>query len=73
MIGAFMGWPGVVFTILASSIVGTVIGLALMRRKGGGMGAMLPYGPFLSLGAFCYLFWGQAFYQWYFGFIMEGQ
>jgi leader peptidase (prepilin peptidase)/N-methyltransferase len=71
MIGAFLGWPGVVFTILVSSIVGTVVGLAWMQREGNGMSTMLPYGPFLALGATCFLFWGQDFYQWYFGLIMS--
>lgn len=73
MIGAFTGWPGVVLTVLASSVVGAVVGLLVMRHKGEGMGAMIPYGPFLAFGAVCYLFWGQAFYHWYFGIIMEGR
>lgn len=65
MIGAFMGTPGVVFTILVASIVGTVVGLAVMRRSKDGLSTMVPFGPFLSFGAVCYLFWGQQFIQWY--------
>lgn len=66
MIGAFLGLPGVMFTVLAASVVGTVVGLVMMRRSRKGMATMLPFGPFLSLGAVCYLFWGERFFAWYF-------
>jgi leader peptidase (prepilin peptidase) / N-methyltransferase len=65
MIGAFLGWPGVVFTVLAASLVGTVVGLVVMWRSRKGLGTMLPFGPFLASGALLYLFWGEAFYLWY--------
>jgi len=67
MIGAFVGWPGVVFTILAASIVGTVVGGVVMWRTRKGLATMLPFGPFLSAGAVGYIFWGDAFYRWYLG------
>jgi leader peptidase (prepilin peptidase)/N-methyltransferase len=67
MIGSFIGWPGVVFTILTGSVSGALIGLVAMRRQGKGMNTMLPFGPFLALGATSYLFWGEAFYTWYWG------
>jgi len=67
MIGAFTGWQGVLFTIFLSSVVGTVVGLAVMLRRGQGMAARIPFGPFLSLAAICYLFWGKVWVRWYFG------
>jgi len=66
MIGAFLGLPGAMFTVLAASIVGTCVGLIMMRRSRKGMATMLPFGPFLSLGAVCYVFWGEQFFSWYF-------
>jgi leader peptidase (prepilin peptidase)/N-methyltransferase len=68
MIGAFLGWSGVVFTILVSSMTGAVVGLIAMRRSKEGFSTMLPFGPFLALGAICYLFWGEAFLNWYWSF-----
>jgi leader peptidase (prepilin peptidase)/N-methyltransferase len=66
MIGAFLGWRGVVFTVLASSILGTLIAIPVMWRSGKGLGSHLPYGPFLAMGAVAYIFWGELFYHWYF-------
>ncbi len=65
MIGAFTGWMGAFFAVLAASVVGTVIGLLVMWRGRKGLTTMLPFGPFLALGAISYVFWGQAFYLWY--------
>ena len=65
MIGAFLGWQGVVFTIMASSVVGIIVAVPLMRRSGKGLGAALPFGPFLALGAVSYIFWGGLFFHWY--------
>jgi len=67
MIGAFIGWQGVVFTVLVGSLVGMLIGMIVMIRTRKGLSTMLPFGPFLSLGAVCYLFWGQSFFAWYLG------
>ncbi|SMC25216.1 type 4 prepilin peptidase 1 Aspartic peptidase. MEROPS family A24A [Desulfacinum hydrothermale DSM 13146] len=70
MIGAFTGWQGVVFTIFVSSVLGTAVGLGMMVRHREKMAsARIPFGPFLSLGAICYLFWGKAVFQWYLGFL----
>ena len=65
MIGAFLGLPGVIFTVLISSVAGTAAGLAVMSRTRKGMSTMIPFGPFLALGAVCYLFWGPDFIRWY--------
>lgn len=65
MIGAFTGLAGALFTVLAASISGTLAGLFMMWRTRKGLTTMLPFGPFLSFGAVCYLFWGRQFFAWY--------
>jgi leader peptidase (prepilin peptidase)/N-methyltransferase len=65
MMGAFIGWQGVLFTIMASSFIGTGIGLVLMIRAGKGMKLAIPFGPFLSMGAILYLFFGPDLINWY--------
>lgn len=58
MIGAFLGWKGVVFVMLVSSILGTVTGLSIILYKKGDLKYALPFGPFLSLAAVIYVFTG---------------
>jgi leader peptidase (prepilin peptidase)/N-methyltransferase len=71
MIGGFVGWPGVVLTVLAASVVGTAVGLVVMWRTRKGLTTMLPFGPFLSAGAVAYIFWGAEFYRWYLGVVLD--
>ncbi len=66
MIGAFLGWKGVCFTIMTSSLIGTIVGIILMLRAGKGMKMALPFGPFLAIGAIAYLFLGPGLIEWYF-------
>ena len=65
MLGAFLGWEGVLFTILASSLLGTVIGGGAMLISGKGRKFAIPFGPFLSLGAVLYILWGTQLIIWY--------
>ncbi len=65
LIGAFLGWTGVVLTVLAASLIGTVVGGLVMWKSRKGLDTRLPFGPFLAAGALLYLFWGEAFYHWY--------
>jgi leader peptidase (prepilin peptidase)/N-methyltransferase len=66
MIGAFLGWKGVLFTIMASSLIGTAVGMVVMLRSGKGIKMALPFGPFLAMGAILYIFLGQQLIGWYF-------
>jgi len=66
MIGAFIGWKGVLFTILCSSLVGAVVGLVLIAVSSRADGKYaVPFGPFLSLGAVTYLLVGEFLIAWY--------
>ena len=51
MIGALLGPSGVLVTILAASLSGSVVGLALIALKRGDGKTRLPFGVFLALGA----------------------
>jgi leader peptidase (prepilin peptidase) / N-methyltransferase len=59
MIGAFWGVKGVVFSLVAGSLVGTVVGVPLILIKREGTQYALPFGPFLSLGALVYTIAGD--------------
>jgi len=66
MIGAFLGWKGVLFTIFVASLTGTLTGMALIFRSRGGMKLAVPFGPFLAIGAIAYVFVGPEWMAWYF-------
>jgi len=65
MIGAFLGWKAVLFTILLSSLIGSVTGILMMVIKGKDFKYAIPFGPFLSLGAVISLFYGEEIVRWY--------
>ena len=65
-IGAFLGWKGVLFTLVSASTIGAVVGLltiALGKRE---WSAKIPFGPYLSLGALLWTFFGPQWVAWYF-------
>jgi leader peptidase (prepilin peptidase) / N-methyltransferase len=65
-IGAVLGWKSIPFVILVSSILGSVIGIALATRTKGGMTQAIPFGPFLAGAALIYLlFDGAGLANWY--------
>jgi len=70
MIGAFLGWKAVIFTIFAGSVTGTFVGAFVALGKGGGRKLAVPFGPFLSLGALLFIFFGPQFIEWYLGLMM---
>jgi leader peptidase (prepilin peptidase)/N-methyltransferase len=65
MIGAFLGWKGVILTILLGSLIGSVIGIMIMVLKGKNFKYAIPFGPFLSLGAVIALFYENEIIAWY--------
>lgn len=67
MVGAFLGWKGVLFTIFSGSLIGTIIGVALMVAQGRDSKYAIPFGPFLSMGALMYLFFGEQIIYLYLG------
>jgi leader peptidase (prepilin peptidase) / N-methyltransferase len=68
MIGAFLGWKQVVLTLVLSSFLGSLAGVAVLAFRRGGMKSALPYGTFLSLAALFASLFGERLLNWYLGF-----
>lgn len=66
MIGAFLGWPSIPFTLFAASLTGSIVGLSFMITQGVGRRFALPFAPFLCVGALLYLFFSQELAYLYF-------
>jgi leader peptidase (prepilin peptidase)/N-methyltransferase len=65
MIGAFVGWPLTLLSLMIASFAGTIIGVALIVTKRGTMKYALPFGTFLAIGAAISASVGQAILDWY--------
>jgi len=66
-IGAFLGWKAVLFTVAAASMIGAVVGLITIMIGRREWSAKIPFGPYLSVGALIWLFWGPHIVTWYWG------
>jgi leader peptidase (prepilin peptidase)/N-methyltransferase len=66
-VGAFLGAPGMLLTLMLGSVLGLLIGVPLtwLRGRLTVMGSYLPLGTFLALGAAVAHVWGGAIIRWY--------
>ena len=65
MLGAWLGWQGVLLTFLAGSFVGALVGLTMAARGRADRLTALPYGVFLAPAAAAMVFWGRPIWSWY--------
>jgi leader peptidase (prepilin peptidase)/N-methyltransferase len=66
-IGAWLGWQMLPLTILLSSFVGAVVGIALIVLAKRGRNVPIPFGPYLAAAGLLALFWGKPLTQIYLG------
>ncbi len=65
MLGAFLGWKVLLFSLFVAVTVGGVLALALLATGLRGRKDPIPFGPFLALGGAAGLFWGERVVAWY--------
>jgi len=65
MIGAFLGWKLMLLTLILSSFLGSIIGVAIIALKRGDMKYALPFGTFLAVGALVAGAVGDRIINWY--------
>lgn len=70
-IGAFLGWPAVIFSLMASSIIGSVVGVVLIVGGRREWSSRLPYGPYIALAATIWIFSGNGVQNWWIGQLKE--
>ena len=59
-IGAWLGWKMLPVVILLSSLVGAVVGIALIVFSKHGRNTPIPFGPYLAAAGLIALFWGET-------------
>lgn len=65
-IGAFLGWRSLIFTMLVASLLGSIVGVVLIVARIKGRKSEIPFGPYLSLAATLWIFWGPRLWASYF-------
>jgi leader peptidase (prepilin peptidase)/N-methyltransferase len=65
MVGAYLGWRGVLLTLFLGSLSGTLVGLAVIAASKGDMKTKLPFGTFLGMGAVAAVYVGEPLIGWY--------
>ncbi len=65
MVGAFVGWKGVLLTIFGGALIGTLVWvpISLWKKK------LVPFGVFLAAAAAITYLYGDPILEWYLGFL----
>lgn len=67
-LGAWSGWQAIPQIILLSSLVGAVVGIAMIVFRGRDRQIPMPFGPYLAAAGWIALLWGDAISRWYLAF-----
>ncbi len=69
LFGALLGWQSLLTIILLSSVVGAIIGIALLSIQGKDKATPIPFGPYLAIAGWITLLWGNHLQSAYFNLI----
>jgi leader peptidase (prepilin peptidase)/N-methyltransferase len=67
MLGAFLGWSGLLLTLFLASVAGTLVGVVLMLLGRGGRRTAIPFGTLLAPAGLLVYVCGQQLFRWYLG------
>jgi len=67
--GALLGWQSLLTIILLSSVVGAIIGIALLTIQGKDKATPIPFGPYLAISGWITMLWGEQLQANYFNLI----
>ena len=66
-IGTFIGWQGVLFSLMLSSMVGATVGVTLIALRRRQWSSRMPYGPYIAMAAVLWIFYGKEIVRAIFG------
>jgi leader peptidase (prepilin peptidase)/N-methyltransferase len=58
-IGAFLGWQATLFSLMVSSLIGSIVGVGLIVMGRREWSSRLPYGPYIAAAAVIWMFGGD--------------
>jgi len=65
LLGLILGWPKILLGLFLSFLVGAIIGIGLIIFAKKKLKSEVPFAPFLIIGTFIALFWGEQIISWY--------
>jgi len=66
LIGLLLGHPNTLLALFLAFLIGAIIGVGLIGLKKKTIKSELPFGPFLVIGTYLALFFGEKIINWYF-------
>ena len=66
LMGLFLGWPNIIVALFLAIFLGAIMGIGLIISGKKTLKSEVPFGPFLTIGAFSALFWGEKIINFYF-------
>ncbi|HMJ91084.1 MAG TPA: prepilin peptidase [Candidatus Acidoferrum sp.] len=64
-IGAFLGWQATIFSLMAASLIGTIVAGAMILLGKRERSAQIPFGPYIAAGAVIWMFCGPQLVSWF--------
>lgn len=65
LIGLLAGFPGIILALFSAFTIGALVGLFLILFGKKKFKSMIPFGPFLIIGTYVAIFYGQQLINWY--------
>ncbi|MDO8601418.1 MAG: prepilin peptidase [bacterium] len=65
LMGLFLGWPNIAVALFSAVFLGAIIGIGLIISAKKTLKSEVPFGPFLAVGTFLALFWGEKIINFY--------
>jgi leader peptidase (prepilin peptidase)/N-methyltransferase len=67
MLGAWLGWQSLPVVVVLASVAGAVVGVTLVLARGHDRNVPIPFGPYLAVGGWVALLWGESIVRTYLG------
>ena len=73
-VGAIFGPVAVLFTLMTSCVIGSLVGVAMIMASKAKLGKFvaIPYGPYISMGSLLWMFYGPQIVNWYLDLLSAG-
>lgn len=69
MAGAFIGWKGVLLTVFAASLYGSIFGIGVIVLNRRNWAGRIPFGPWLVAGVWTWILFGEVLLDGYLAFV----